>query len=382
MSDDVPPAFKKLTRNYGPIANLYNLDERIRLVWQLPIRYLNDALAPARKSNDEPDREIDVAVGFVTNGGFNAAIRHESEAVASCVFVGVPFLALKACRQMATRMDAASGLPVCDDAERLMVFDKPLEVQGTWEIPPGDLAANAFEEFCREDEVIPSLNFELAAFMFDIAMRYVAMHECMHFALGHARFCQAELGMDSFADATAHRGGLDPIVSQTMEYIADRHTVAGLVEDLNQGRLFHEWTVEVPECCRVDPVVWRRRILVATLCLISKLWRGHGTVSMGDLSASYPHPYVRALWMVDMIAISAGEESKPDIERAFALSIATLERNFAGGVRYAEEIERDLRLHRLTRASAIDRSSAVIRAKAAKIQHEVFRNYGPFYPDT
>lgn len=362
---------------YGGLADLTSLDEDVRLLWQLPARYLAEALDPARRDAQESEA-LPSYVAFVKNAAFNAAVRHDDDAVAAVVFAGVPLLAYQACRLFALRMDATTGLPACDDKERLIVHDSPIALPSA---PPhlDDLVHDAASAIHSFDESTPAINEDLASFMFDISMRYVAMHECMHFALGHARYCQRERGLDVFLDGTGDRGAMDPLISQTLEFIADRHTVAGLVVDLDQGRLFHEWSDKTPSFVRVDPSAWRRRVLFATLGVVSRLWRSHGSARFGDFSQPYPHPYERVCWMASSIGEIEGASAHHEAMLAFALTVGSLDRNFITAREDVPVLRRDIEIQDLTGFSSLNSGYDAVRGKALEIQKRLYRNYGPRY---
>jgi hypothetical protein len=377
VTEPLPPILEAFER-YGPIAELHALHEDAQLLWQLPLRYLHDAVAPARVSAQEPDALLDTNFAYITNGAFNAAVRHEDRAVGACIFAGVPLVAFRACRQVAARMDLRTGLPLCDAAQRLVVFPQPLAIDPEWRALH-DPAAEAMDAIAQFEAAAPEENRELATFLFDIAMRYVAMHEAMHFALGHARFCQRALGFDAFADVADERAALDPVVSQTLEFIADRHTIAGLMTDLSEGRLYHEWCVTPPPEITVAPDLWRRRVAIATLALVSKLWKAPSSRHFAEFTHAYPHPYERAAWMISGIN-EMFPATRDQVNRCFALTVATLERNFTTAVPFTDLIEDDLSTLRAGRVSQLDRSYAVVRMKAIELQKVIYRTYGPFYP--
>jgi hypothetical protein len=234
----------------------------------------------------------------------------------------------------------------------------------------------------RFEETTDLTNNELALLMFDVAMRYVAMHECMHFVLGHARFCQLTLGLDIFQDASERRRKLDPITSQTLEFIADRHVIAGLAVDLAQGRIFHEWSRNVPEAISVASDIWYRRVLFSTLALLSRLWVTHGTQSFADFSEPYPHPYERICWMLSGLAEMEGTRLHKESMLAFALTVGSLDRNFESAREDLPTITRDMEIQDLIGFSNLDHGYSVVRQRAIEIQKRLYVSYGPYYRTT
>jgi hypothetical protein len=379
MPPEQPPIFRHF-ESYGGLADFSTLHDDVKLLWQLPARYLADALEPARLSRDRPNEEFPSYVAYIKNGSFNAAIRHEQEIAAAGIFAGVPILAFQACRLFALRMDQTTGLPLCDSRERLIVFQDRIAVPLEWTGLTGEPSRNAWEEVNAFERATGTTNNELATFMFDIGMRYVAMHECMHFALGHARYCQINLGNDVFQDASDRRAALDPITSQTLEFIADRHVVSGLAVDLSQGRLYHEWSQRVPAFVAVAPEIWYRRILFSTLALISRLWANHGARTLGDLSQPYPHPYERVCWMLSGLSEIEGSALHHESALAFALSVGSLDRNYETSREDIPVLTRDAEIQDLTSFSALDHGYSVVRQRAVEIQKVLYEQYGAFYP--
>jgi len=366
-------------QRYGGVADFTGIDDDIRLFWQLPVRYLSDALEPARVSARESDRVLPSCVALVLNGGFNAVIRHESDAAIAGIFIGVPLIAFKACRLLALRLNPASGLPVRDENERLVVYPEKLTLPTSWQ-PGADPCGQALDDITAFEQATPLDNNELATFMFDIVMRYVAMHECMHFVLGHARFCQIELGMNAFEDGNERRRELGGHTSQAMEFISDRHVIAGLSHDLRQGRLYHEWSRQPPEGIAVETERWYRRILFVTMGLISRLWVLHGSASFGNLSQPYPHPYERLCWMHASLIEIEGEALARDTMEAVGLTMTTLDNNYRTPYRLQPDLQRDTRMLDLTGRSRLNEGYDNIRREALKLQHVLFETYGPFYP--
>lgn len=366
-------------QRYGGVANFTGIDDDVRLFWQLPVRYLADALEPARVSPHKPDQPLLSYVALVLNGGFNAVIRHEPEAAIAGIFIGVPLIAFQACRLLALRMDLASGLPVRDENERLVVYPEKLVLPTHWQLR-ADPCRQALDDISTFEEITPLHNNELATFMFDIIMRYVAMHECMHFVLGHARFCQIELGMSAFEDGHRRRKELPGHTSQTMEFISDRHVIAGLSHDLREGRLYHEWSRQLPQGVAVEPDRWYRRILFVTLGLISRLWTLHGSRSFGNLSEPYPHPYERLCWMHASLIEIQGEALARDTLEAVGLTMATLDKNYQTPYLLQADLLRDTTMMELTGHSRLTEGYESIRREALKLQHTLFENYGPYYP--
>jgi hypothetical protein len=144
-----------------------------------------------------------------------------------------------------------------------------------------------------------------------------AMLRCMRpcFVLGHARYCQRTLGLDAFTDVSDERRELDPVVSQTLEFIADRHTISGIMTDLAEGRLFHEWCINAPSEIEPEPEVWRRRVAISALALMSKLWKTTSSQGFADFSLAYPHPYERMAWMICGLHEMSKEQARSDIDR-------------------------------------------------------------------
>ena len=365
---------------FGRPVDFRALEPDLKLLWQVPLAYLEAALTPARISAAEPDTPLDVTLAYIDHSSFNAGIRHAKNSVSACLFAGVPLIAFKACRLLAARLDLHSGLPFCDKNKRLIKFSKQLKIEHNWPISD-EPARQASSDLRLFEASAPRKNIELGTFLFDIAMRYVAMHEAMHFVLGHAAYCQSELGLDSFADADENRRELNPLVSQTLEFIADRHTLHGVLTDLTQGRLFHEWCAEPPlKVIDTDLETWFRRLTIAVLALISTIWLGHARQNFADFSKPYPHPYERLFWMVCGLQEMTKGSFEDDIDLCFGLNTFTLESNFEIPGTFLKLISQDLLIGRETGTSPLDHSYAAVKAKAIEIQTHLYKNYGPFYP--
>ncbi len=373
-ADDLLPYLSR----FGGAADLTGLDEDVRLFWQLPVRYLADSLEPARFSRDHPELEFPSYVALVNNGAFNAAIRHDNGAVIAGIFIGVPFIALRVCRLLALLLDKRTGLPSVDAAGRLIVHAEKIRLPLHWELGSNP-KQQALDDVLAFEEQTSTHNNELALFMFDLVMRYVAMHESMHFVLGHAHYCQSTLGMEVFEDVAQRRGELPPHVSQTLEFMADRHVIVGLAHDLAEGRIYHEWARDLPADIEIEPAVWYRRMLFVTLSLVSRLWTAHGARKFGDLSQPYPHPYERLCWMLSSLVEQEGEGLAHEAMLALGLTMATLDTNFVTPHRIEPDLELDRRMKDLTGVSRLDEGYDNVRSEARRLRF-IYKQHAPFYP--
>jgi hypothetical protein len=361
---DVPNVFQPFFR-YGRIPRLFPApdagerdprEEEAWMLWRLPVLYASRALEGARISKERRDEEPIVATGYIDNPGFNACVRHEDESIGVCFFTGLPLVTFRACVQLARRLDFATGLPFVDDEGCLIARSDRIPLPRSWEVtrPLNDQILSDLQEM---GENTTASERELATFLFDIAMRYVAMHEIMHVLLGHARYSHVHLGLDRFLDAGPERDRLPPMLSQMMEFIADRHTIIGLAGDLELGRLEHVWVHgTVPPGLTADPSVWKRRLLIATITCVSKLWAGHAGSRFANFVEPYPHPYERVIWMIKALHGRAQTDAHAsDIIRTFTLNLANLELNFTSDLMFQPVIEEDLRRVENGDRSALDR---------------------------
>ncbi|NEP77147.1 MAG: hypothetical protein F6K39_02555 [Okeania sp. SIO3B3] len=364
----------------GEVFDEAALSEPISLLYELPIYYLNSALEAARTTTGEP---FTFLVGYVRNGTFNAAACDTEYGGLVCLHASVPYLLFMACVNYATRCDLETALPKVQDG-MLIIYDDKITLPGRLadiDITPAKLTRN-FEEFChslqtaeRKDDV-----FQYGLFLYEIGIRFIVMHECMHIILGHTAYLRKKLGMNLLIEISSQREeNLHKKLNQALEFLADRNTVCGILVQALDGNLLHSYGNNIPEFIKVDFSTFIARSVVQAICILMHQFPYKLENNLdSSLLKTHPHPYVRMQWMnTEMGNHVVGEEQFAEkIVLPFGYAMATLANNFVTPNSWADVNKENIDYSEKEMFS--DFSYEYISGCAQKLQNEMW-NLAPVY---
>lgn len=213
-----------------------------------------------------------------------------------------PVVLLGALATVAQRMETGSALPQRDAKGRVVVFADRLELfatgaDGGMKNPDTVVGLTAVLHTLAQTERLTE-----AMLLYDLAIRFVVMHECMHIVLGHTGYVRLELRVSRLMEMGAmRRGVLTPDVSQALEFIADRHAVRSVVQRARSARLG-----EYVDAVRYDPSLtmeqYLLRVLTLALMTLLLLFPSRATARASSRD-SHPHPYTRMRWLCREIGL-------------------------------------------------------------------------------
>lgn len=373
---------RALAQEFGRPFDLARLDVDASIVYDHACRIgdeaLSSALWPGAQGRMLPYRLL---VGFFESSRLNAGTLDLANG-ASLVALSdsFPVVLLGAFATVAQRMETGSALPQRDAQGRVVVFADRLELfaRGT----DGGMK-NANTEAVLTD-VLHTLaqtgRLPEALLLYDLAIRFVVMHECMHVVLGHTGYVRRELRVSRLMEMGAMRKGvLMPDVSQALEFIADRHAVRGVVQWARSGRLG-----EYVDAIRRDSSLTIEQYLLRafTLALMTLLLLFPSCTSARTSSRdSHPHSYTRMRWLCREIGqeLPSHDVHVKAVLEPMAFWTASFQRNFATPGRWDRAIREDQHgdagLPPLS-----DRAYADITAVARQWLTRLWQGYSPVYP--
>lgn len=312
-----------------PLGNLFDfrkLSDELRWLYEIPTDRLESALGQV-VSGSHTDKTYTCALRYYSHRKVNASARDLAPAGCSiAISSSTPILVLMACIQMAERMNPRTALPNQDDLGRLIVFNSKPVIATSLASPitsESDIEA-VLGSFARNHQ----LDNMLGHFLCEIVLKYIAMHECMHVVLGHTSFIADSFGLGSLEEFSALRDvKLNTELSQTLEFIADRHTVRGLYHLLLRRDYDTSYQDELLAPAEVDEQIFLLHCLMHALCVLYHLFPKN-EVSIRKATGSHPHPYLRGRWMCHEIwqELPQAEQNLPLIAMSWAA--ANLSSNF------------------------------------------------------
>lgn len=283
---------------YGKVFDETTLPEPIKFLYEIPIYYLNSAFAPAKRSSGE----FHFLARYVVNGAFNSSACDTEDGGMVCLHASVPILLFISCVNYATRCDIGTALPTEQDG-RLLVYEKKIILQNSLQKADINHAklTEYFDDFCTS--LIPlDINdeiFQYGLFLYEIAIRFVAMHECMHIVLGHTAYVKKHLGINMLTEFSDQREQqFQQEFGQALEFIADLNTASGILCQTLNGNTFHPYGNQAPKFIKVDFSIFLTRSVVQAFCILLhhfpyKLENGLDEI----LLKTHPHPYIRMQWL-------------------------------------------------------------------------------------
>lgn len=354
------------------------LPEDLRWMYETPVSRLDRALADAFEQEGDTKLPFPYHIGYLAHWRLNASAWHlVPSGCAISIYSSVPPLVLMACNQFARRCNSATAMPL-DEEGKLAVFETKLPVLTKLPLPvrtERDLLA-VLEPHAHTGNLVQPLGLLLT----EIALKFIAMHECMHVILGHTKYVQQEFGLRAFLEFSPEKAKkIGSLLSQTLEFISDRHTVRGLLVRLWEKDFDGFHRENLLKQIAIDQDLYLLRCLVHACCILFHLFPGNSK-PVRDTGRPYPHPYVRARWLCNEVAQElAGKAIDPyEPLRAMAWAGAALSCNFDLPANWLAANRDDF--DETEKRSVADEAYEQILEEAKKWQHEIYRHFAPLYP--
>jgi hypothetical protein len=356
------------------------LSPNVRFVFDHPSLVATEALSQAYWIDGIEIKKHTLLVGFFESFGLDAGTVDTGDKESSIVLShAFPILLLSACSRVVNLIDRVTMLPKCDRAGRVILVPTKVEL-----IPP-DLSERLSKQGTQAalDEILSDLEsrntLATTLLLYDLAIRFVVMHECMHIVLGHTAFAKKVLGLSRLMEMSGTRlRKMPPRLSQSLEFIADRHTVHGLTNWAISGRLGDYVEAATETSTRPTTQFMLRSLIVATMTLLH-LFPNHAT-ARESAQSSHPHPYQRMRWWMREMAAAVKNQGvdQEGVYEAYAYWLACFDRNVSapGNWRSAaleDELDEQGRL-------LSDQAFEQMSADASRRQTKIWREYSPFFP--
>lgn len=352
------------------------LSESVSWLYEIPIFRLDQALSDAFESINGQKVSFPYHVNYIIDNRINAAAWHsKSSGCAIAISSSTPLLLIMACMQFANLCDVRTALPITSDGMLLVHKNKVhLKTQLEREIRNEKQILAVLEAFSADGK----MNNSMGLFLCELALKFIAMHECMHVILGHTRYLSNHYDLKSFIEFHNSRT-IAPEFSRMLEFIADRHAIRGLWTRLAQKDIDDFYKLQLLPGISVDEDTYLLRCLVYAICILFHLFPGNSE-SIFAQGRSHPHPYIRARWMCNELAQDVDEifPNKYEPLNAFTWAGAQLSCNFDLPGNWAKASKEDY--NQKTKESFSDNSYSAVLAEAKKWQHLLMKSFGPLYP--
>ncbi len=361
-------------KQFGNLFQHETLADDIRWLYDIPFDRLIEALSTARL-NTSSKKNYPYHIGYITGAGINAAAWHVKPAgCAVCIYSSTPLLVYMACMQVAALYDSRTAQPL-STGDQLIVQPqrKRLKYRFDQAIKTGEDVRQTLDAF----DLKKHANRPFGYLLTEIALKFIAMHECMHVILGHTRYLEEHCGLDSLLEFSNALKG-NTTLSQTLEFIADRNALRGLYVRLMEGDFddFHHkglmQEIDVPKN------VFLMRSLIIACSVLFHLFPNNDK-NIYDKTLSHPHPYIRARFMCNELIQEADKymEDAHEPLSAMAWAAAHLSSNFIANGNWEKSSFQDL--DEPTKAVRSDEYYYTLSARAQELQPYITHRYGVTY---
>ncbi|VAW56388.1 hypothetical protein MNBD_GAMMA07-2732 [hydrothermal vent metagenome] len=331
MPNPLEKKFEEKFDIYGDIFNEKRLPELVRILYEIPCYYLNNSLDKALNNDNESYSFI---VRYIESKSFNAAVCDIEDGGLICIHASVPILLFQACILYASRCNIENALPLEKDG-KIIVFNKKIKLLGklTFTLTPNNEIIKTYEDIIKFIDLLEKSNeiLQYGFFLYEIASRFMVMHESMHIILGHAGYLRNKLNMDVFFELSNERESkLDSGSNQALEFLADQNAAFGVLTQILQGNTLHEYGYMEPPNLAVSFRLFKLRAFNQSLCILFHMFPIRMEQKLSETRInSHPHPYVRMQWINTQMGFEIEEaEFHEAAVRPFAYSMASLSYNF------------------------------------------------------
>lgn len=362
-------------RNFGGAFDVSSENEAVRFLYEHPARIAEEALAAAvpmdTAQRHEPYRLL---AGFYPSDRLNAGtLDLDGGASVVAVSSAVPATLFRAFSAVLERADVLTLMPIRDDAGRLLVYPRRRRLV--------DRRANPLESLERVLERLQARShMPLAMLLYDLAIRFIVMHECMHIVLGHTGYVRRAHGVRRLMEIDISRTqSMDPEFSRALEFIADRHAVRGVAHWARTGRL-GEYAEAIPRDASLDLETYLHRGLTLSLVTLLLLFPSRPS-SRASEADSHPHSYVRMRWLSRELEQDIASQSDfiAGVLEPMAYWTASFQRNFSTPGRWTHAIAEDQNVPEGEMPLA-DRAYQAVNEMAGRWQTDLWRDHSPLYP--
>lgn len=355
----------------GNLFDHTTLPDPFNMIFQDAIDQANGILGNAKWNSEGKTESPPYFAGYLTNSRLNALAAHRPEVGCSVIIHNsTTVLTFMACMEFAARCNVRDALPNHQNG-RVITYEQKILLLNKLEKPlrTNDDVINIIEDFALRFEEENMFGFLL----FQLAMKFVVLHEIGHIVMGHSNFADQQFGL-LFSYAThAEAQFLDPMLCQALEFIADKGAIAALADyvlsdnckSLNNDLLTN---------ASIDADKYMLRSLTMAVCILFHLFYVESQ-SIDSRLCHYPHPALRSLWL--SMELGKATTDKVDftdaIMNTMGVVLSSLHSNFSSpSFNWASAFEED------RRSSGVlsDMSYKNIIDYANSIQGKIHQEYG------
>lgn len=333
---------------YGKEFDYNRLQGELKELYLIPVEYATAALSPAFHIKDGIIKSYPFCVKYIVNHNFNAFTFNMEEGSLVCIHCSVPILLYQLCLEFACCCNTKDSIPYKESVKQL----RGLNLKLKYALSPHDAFVNGITSYFNN--LIKSDIYQLtekenrkayALYLYDLAIRFFIMHECMHIILGHTAYSQKRIGLNElFEFSTQREDKMDINFSQTIEFISDCHAARGVLVQSLLGELFCDYPKHFSSTIMVDKDCYVFRATVNALCLLFHLFPSKLKNGIADcLIKSHPHPYMRMQWLITELSAEL-EDSKQFhdyLHHPFACSLLTMHELYGLGNSWIELMQED-----------------------------------------
>lgn len=362
-------------------ANLFDhhlLSGDCRWLYDVAATRLEDALAAATYTSAGKSKQYPFHINYSPGRHLDAAAWHIDPIGCNItIFSSTPVLILMACMQFAGSCDRLTAMPLSDN-DQLVVQRKKIRLRTLLDHPVGSEAdlTSILDPFFAARRANTALGF----FLCEIALKFVSMHECMHVILGHTGYIGKHYGARNFPEFSRGKAEtIQPLFSQMLEFIADRHTVRGLlvrmlhgdIDELHKENLLKDITIPEP--------LYLLRCLVHACAVLFHLFPGNRR-SIFTRNKSHPHPYIRMRWICNELMTELDEREVAidayEPLQAMLWAAIHLGTNFRSDGNWMQALQQDSGVDGVVYSDEWYRE---IMSEAREWQQRLLIQYGPQY---
>ena len=350
--------------------------EDLHSIYSVPMEYIVNAMEPAYNNNMGKMEKYNYLTGYITKAYINAATCDENSGSIIYIHSSVPLLLFRLCVHYTYCCNIenalASGNPIYNQfgqKEKIILRQESKEI-----FPEGVLGHfNRLKESNIYKAIESEGKLKYALYLYDLATRFLAMHECMHVVLGHTAYMQKKFGFNEFlAFSDNKESDINELRTlQALEFISDRHTAPGVFTQSLQDNLFFNY-FELENDITVEKECFVARSVVNALCILFRLFPYKWSIISETIEKKHPHPYIRLQWIITELSTYLGDSSNhvEYIMRPMVQSIVVFHENF--------EIQDDwLEINEQNQVDGnnklfSDVAYTKVVEEAKKIQHEIY----------
>ncbi|MDE5575617.1 MAG: hypothetical protein K2I87_07895 [Bacteroidales bacterium] len=301
-------------------------------LYSIPIKYIISAMEPATSNTTRG--KYHYLPGYIAATHINAVTCDEGNGSIICLNSCAPILLFKLCVHYTFCCNLQTALAAGNPIPAICSYKEPIQVKlEPSEILPQKVQRN-FNYFKKSElykRVVGSGKLKYALYLYDLATRFLVMHECMHVVLGHTAYMRKEFGVTellAFSEIMNTNAQMIKTL-QALEFMADLHTASGVFLQALHGNLFLDYTSDTD--LNIDKECFVARSVINALCILFRLFPFKWKTLADVIKTVHPHPYIRLQWILTGLSnqLTDSRNFEEYLMRPMGQSLAVFADNFA-----------------------------------------------------